>query len=244
MREEMPQAEPGGFVKTLNNMGYMTSGLDPYSQAFVDFASKGPGPALDIGAAYGVAALAALEAGAAVYANDIEPRHLRILEQRASAMDRPRLTILPGVFPDGLTFCPGSFGSILVARVLHFFDGPMIERSAEKLFEWLSAGGKVFVVAETPYLRNFKAFIPVYERRRRSGEPWPGMVDDVMAFSPGRGKSLPPRIHFLDPEILARVFLRAGFRIEKAATMPRPDFPPDLQFDGRESVGVIAEKPR
>ena len=47
----MPKPEPNGFVRTLNNMGYMTSGLDPYSQAFVDFAPGAPGPCLDVGAA-------------------------------------------------------------------------------------------------------------------------------------------------------------------------------------------------
>ena len=34
----MPEVESTGFIKTLNNMGYMTSTLDEFSQAFVDFA--------------------------------------------------------------------------------------------------------------------------------------------------------------------------------------------------------------
>jgi len=58
----MPAPEPNGFIQTLNKMGYMTSTLDRFSQAFVDFAPKAPGRALDIGAAYGVAASLALYA--------------------------------------------------------------------------------------------------------------------------------------------------------------------------------------
>jgi hypothetical protein len=50
-------------------------------------------------------------------------------------------------------------------------------------------------------------------------------------------------MHFLDPEVLARVFTAAGFIIEKAATFARPEFPKDIQLDGRESVGLIAIKP-
>ncbi len=82
---EMPVAEPNGFIKTLNNMGYMTSTLDPYSMAFADFAPAAPGPCLDVGAAYGVASLVALANGARMIANDIDGRHLRILLDRAPA---------------------------------------------------------------------------------------------------------------------------------------------------------------
>src|ERR1700741_2662682 len=82
---KMPEAEPNGFVRNLNNMGYMTSGLARYSRKFVAFAAETGRPCLDVGAAYGVATLAALEAGARVISNDIEPRHLEILRERAPA---------------------------------------------------------------------------------------------------------------------------------------------------------------
>jgi hypothetical protein len=59
----MPLAQDG-FVQTLNQMGFMTTSLDPISQRFVDFAPHAPGPALDIGAAYGVASIRLTGAGA------------------------------------------------------------------------------------------------------------------------------------------------------------------------------------
>lgn len=239
----MPAPEPNGFVKTLNNMGYMTSGLDPFSQAFTEFAAIAPGPALDIGAAYGVASLAALEKGVEVWANDCEPRHLEILATRAPAQLRQRLRLLPGRFPEDLALPAGSVGCALICRVMHFFEGPRIEESARRLFQWLAPQGKVFVVAETPYLKNFRRFIPIYESRQQANLPWPGLVEDVAAMAPERGASLPSRMHFLDPEVLSRVFTEAGFEIEQARTFARPDFPEDLQLDGRESVGLIARKP-
>lgn len=122
-------------------------------------------------------------------------------------------------------------------------SGPNLERSARILFDWLASGGRVFIVAETPYLKNFQAFIPTYEARRAAGDPWPGFVDDVMAIAPERGASLPPKMHFLDPEVLTRVFTAAGFIVEKAETFARPEFPEDIQLDGRESVGMVARKP-
>ncbi|MDO8461409.1 MAG: class I SAM-dependent methyltransferase, partial [Deltaproteobacteria bacterium] len=144
---KMPTPEANGFVKTLNNMGFMTSVLDPYSQALVDFAPQAPGPFLEIGAAYGVASLAALEKGCEVIANDMDERHLEILWDRAPKEDQKRLTLKAGAFPDAIDLKPGSVGTILVCRVLHFFTGPMIEKSLDRMFDWLAPGGKVAIIA-------------------------------------------------------------------------------------------------
>jgi SAM-dependent methyltransferase len=238
----MPDPEPNGFIKTLNNMGYMTSTLDPFSRDFVAYSVEAPGPVLDIGAAYGVATIQALKAGAAVIANDIDIRHLDILRSRVPVALRSRLTLLPGKFPDEISVPSNSIGAILVARVLHFFDGQTLELAARCLADWLAPGGKLFVVAETPYVRNFQTFIPVYESRRQSGHMYPGFVEDVMAIAPERGKSLPKQMHFLDPEVLSRVFAAASLVVERAAMFARTDFPRDIQLDGRESVGLICKK--
>lgn len=240
--KKMPDPEPNGFVKTLNNMGYMTSGLDAYSQAFVDFAPSAPGPVLDIGAAYGVASLAALNNGARVIANDIDARHLDILRERAPERLRSRLTLMPGSFPEGIDFAPGSLGAVLICRVMHFFDGPTIERAAAQVMRWLAPGGKVFAVGETPFIGTAKGFFPTYQARVKAGEPWPGIVENVGAHDPKRAGNLPSRMHLLDEATLRRVFTQAGFAIEKLGTFARPEFPPDIQLDGRESVGLIARK--
>ena len=34
--KQMPQADAGGFIKTLNNMGFMTDYLDEFSEDFVE----------------------------------------------------------------------------------------------------------------------------------------------------------------------------------------------------------------
>jgi len=209
----MPQPEPSGFIRTLNRMGY------------------------------GIASLAALRNGAAVVANDIDARHLQILRDRAPATLKRRLTLMPGDFPDGIDFSPGSLGAVLICRVIHFFDGPTIERSAAKVIRWLAPGGKVFVVGETPFIGTAKSFLPTYQARVKAGAPWPGIVKNVAAHNPKRAGNLPSRMHLLDEPTLRRVFSNAGFAIEHLATFARPDFPPDVQLDGRESVGLIARKP-
>lgn len=238
----MPRPESNGFIRTLNNMGYTTSALDLYSQAFVDFAPESPGPHLDVGAAYGIASLAALRNGATVVANDIDERHLEILRDLAPETLRSRLILLPGDFPDEIDFASNSIGAILICRVMHFFDGPTIERAAAKVMRWLAPGGKVFAVGETPFIGTAKSFFPTYQARVKAGDPWPGIVENVAAHDPKRAGNLPSRMHLLDEPTLRRVFSDAGFTIEKLATFARPEFPPDIQFDGRESIGLIARK--
>src|SRR5437762_10539501 len=99
MHDAMPPAEPNGFIPTLNKMGYMTSTLDPISADFARRAPSLPAPALEIGTAYGVLTMAALDAGARVIANDADPTHLEILRERVPESQRARLTLMPGYFP-------------------------------------------------------------------------------------------------------------------------------------------------
>ncbi|PIU17860.1 MAG: class I SAM-dependent methyltransferase [Elusimicrobia bacterium CG08_land_8_20_14_0_20_59_10] len=239
---EMPKAEEGGLTNTLNSMGTMTPSPDTFSRAFIEFAPKAPGRSLDIGAAYGVATLPALSSGASVIANDIDERHLKILFNRVPQTNRSRLELVAGEFPDKLDFPAGSLGAVLICRVMHFFDGPRIERAATKVMNWLAPGGKVFVVGETPFIGTARAFFPTYEARLKAGNPWPGVVENVAAHDPKRSGSLPALFHLLDERILGRVFTAAGFGIERLELFARPDYPADIRLDGRESVGLIAIK--
>lgn len=235
--------EKDGFIPTLNNMGFMTTSLDPFSQKIVEFAALGPGPFLEIGAAYGIACHEALKRGATVIANDIDGHHLKILSNNAPKNFRQHLSLKAGAFPDGIDFQPASLGSVLICRVLHFFDGPTIERCFKKLFAWLAPGGKLCVVVETPYLGNWSKFLPIYERRKKAGESWPGWVEDIAQYEDGGFlKNLPPVMHLLDLDIMERVAIAAGFVIEKQGYINRRNFPSFIRLDGRESMGLIARK--
>lgn len=240
---EMPPPDQFGFVGTLNQMGYMTSSLDPYSKAFVEYAKDAGGTTLEVGAAYGVATIEALKGGAKVVANDLDSRHLQILKDRTPDYLRANLSLLPGRFPDDLEIFSESLSAILISRVLHFFDGPTLEHSARELFRYLRPGGKLFVVADTPYLKPFESFLPEYFQRKASGTPWPGMIDQLRQRVTQRANQLPEFFHALDSEVLTRVFQKAGFEIEKTETFAQTQYPTDIQLDGREGVGCIAVKP-
>ena len=83
---------------------------------------------------------------------------------------------------------------------------------------------------------------PEEHLRIKAGDPWPGIVDNVAAHDPKRADILPPLMHFLDEATLRQVFSKAGFAIERLELFARPDYAPDIQLDGRESVGLIARK--
>lgn len=237
----MPEREENGFVKTLNNMGYMTSTLDPISKKFIQFSTSGKN-VLEIGAAYGIATLETLSNGAKVIANDIDSRHLDILKNRCPENLKENLTLAPGKFPDELHVPEKSVDAILICRVLHFFSGPEIERAVNIMKSWLIDGGQLFVVAETPYLKNWQTFIPDYESRKRTGERWPGFIDDVKKYEQNRSAFLPESVHWLDADVLRRTFELAGLEIVEVCTIDRQDFPVDIRLDGRESVGIVGRK--
>lgn len=243
---KMPEADQFGFVKTFNNTGYMTTYLDEFSEAWVTSVRSSKGMSADIGAAYGVATLKALaQSHGSVLAVDLDPGHLEVLRQ--SAVDQglsERLETQTANFPDGISVPDNSLENILVCRVLHFFDGSKLQKSIDWCATKLVPGGAVYLVNETPYLRNFQNFIPIYEERRVKGIEFPGFIEDVKSIAPERAPFLPPQMHLLDAEVLSRVCVKAGLEIERTAFIPRPNFPLDIQLDGRESVGVIARKPK
>jgi ubiquinone/menaquinone biosynthesis C-methylase UbiE len=243
---KIPNTEKNGFIPTLNQMGFMTSTLDSFSEEFTTFSAlpwEGTSKlSLEIGAAYGVATLKALQKGAHILANDIHEDHLTLLQERVPENLRKRLTLFPGQFPEGVELKNNSLKAILICRVLHFFNEEKLSQSLQKFVKALEPGGKIFVVTETPYLKNFLPFVPTFEKRKEEGLPLPGFVEDVMKIDPIRGQFLPKEMMVFDKDVLSHLFKSVGFHIEKCEEFARPEFPEDLRYDGRESVGLIAKK--
>ncbi len=242
----MPAAEAGGtFVPTLNKMGYMANYIDSYAREFINYSADVSSslPCLEIGAAYGKVTTEALKAGATIIANDLDWRHLQVLKNSIDPSILPKLTLLPGKFPDDIHMKSHSVAAVFASRVFHFCNPDELERALKKVFDILVFSGKFFMICETPYLGGYENFIPVFEKRKKEGDKWPGLIKDISLYNPQRGGFLPKLLHFFDPDTLSEIILRQGFLIEQVSTFARPEFPLDLQLDGRESVGLIAVKP-
>jgi len=228
------------FIPTLNKQGFATTTLDHFSEMFASFEK---GEFLEIGAAFGLTTLAALKGGASVTANDIDVRHLKHIEKEAKEKGLINLTTSLGAFPDGIKFPEGYFQKILISRVLHFFTGEEIERAIKVAYNWLRPGGKLFIVCETPFLNNWSSFLPEYEKRKKDGVKYPGEIDNPKYWEKSRTDNLPDFVHWLDKDILERIFINNGFEnLDSSYINRKGQFPSDLLLDGRESVGIVGSK--
>jgi SAM-dependent methyltransferase len=236
----LPKSSVPGLIPTLNNTGWMTEGLDEFSQAFATYAASIADESLDLGCAYGVATLPALAGGARVLACDMEPRHLEILRQRVPSEQLPRLRTQPGVMPD-IEFPAGSFGAILCARALHFLKGSDIAITILRMRQWLKPGGRIFLVADSPYVGPWYTRAARYEERKAAGCPWPGYVEDYRSLLPASSKpeQHPAFMNPLDPDILRRVVGGIGFEVLDCRWLAGAR----AGSDPRTHAGIIARKP-
>ena len=242
--------EHSGFIATHNHQGYMTTSLDCFSQNFTCCGSglKQPARLLEIGAAYGVASLAALKHGSIVVANDLDPIHLAIMASKVDSEHKQNLETVTGVFPEELEFPENYFDGALVCRVMHFFNAQRIIDSLKFLRKVIKPCGKIYIVNETPYLANWSSFIPEYETRKSKGIKWPGVIDDPAQYCPSRAGQLPSLVHWLDHETLLQALLEAGFcedEVEEIQYINRAgQFPQDMLIPGlgKESLGCCVTK--
>jgi len=213
----LPKSSVPGLIPTLNNTGWMTESLDEISLAFTDYAGSIDDESLDIGCCYGVATLAAIDKGARVFACDIEPKHLDILTRRIPDDAAGRYRSKAGAIP-AIDFDSNGFGAVLAARVLHFLSGSDIERTVAKMHDWLHPGGRLFLVADTPYIGPWRKSAGEYEQRKAAGESWPGFIANFAQYLPDSvdKAAYPSFINLLDPDILRRVCADAGFEVLEA----------------------------
>ncbi len=232
------------YERTHNQMGYMTTKLDELAHAFLDFAEKSGGPSLEIGAAFGKVALEAANRKIPITVNDLDPSHLDHMLDRASPDQKPYLTLKVGHFPNEIMLEKNTFSSILICRVLHFFPPEMWMRATNKLFDCLLPGGKLFMTNESPYFGTMREFIPIYQKRKKNGHPWPGLVLDMSYFDKARKQAVNSTINLLSKEETQATLEDIGFHIEQINYINRRGvYPDDALYDGREAIGVIAQKP-
>lgn len=248
----------GEFTKTHNpSGGFTTTPCDPVSMKFIEHAARSAkhhGKVLEIGAAFGAATLEAIEQGATVFCNDISAENLAVIKKRFMEIkgtsisstdgDDNNLVLIPGEFPDELSGLPKNyFDAILICRVLHFFTGEKIEESLAFFTKLLAPKGKIYIVCETPFLKNWQKFIPEFNNRIQAGEKWPGEINNPADFeSSGRAASLPKFVHWMTKEVLERSLKHAGLTVEQVEYINRKgQFPDDLLLPeaGKESVGAI-----
>ena len=204
----------------------------------------GPQPTvLDIGAGLGVATLPLLKAGARVIANDIDESHLQAITEGAAEIGQgAALTTVLGIFPEDLTF--RGLDAVHCSNVLHFFRGNEIIAGAQRIYEWLKPGGKMFIQVGTIFAGHIRKLAPEFEQRRCAGVVWAGETDRAKDFVLPKFRHLTPDfMNYLDGPPLVEAFERAGFTTEQAWYYTRHGLPEACMNDGRENFRYIGRKP-
>jgi len=231
--------EPG-LIKTTNVMGLMYKELSPSSKAFVDYAKHAEAPLLDVGAAYGVATIAALESGApGVIACDLSEEHLFILCASTPKALLSKLTTVLCKFPYDLTLDAQSLSAINLSNVLHFMDGNSILDSLHACWRWLKPGGKLFITVVTT--KNYPQVLPEYTKRVKAGIKWPGIFKIDFLANSSKG-ILPEYMHLFELESLRDILEEAHFSIDTIEYFCYKNYPPHFKQEGNEFLSVSATK--
>jgi SAM-dependent methyltransferase len=224
-------------------MGYMSPALDEIQEAFVKYCTMNrSGQFLDIGCGFGVATLPVIEEGCQIIGCDLEPKHLDFLKERVSVEKHSLLTLMPGHFPNNLTFPENVFDGINLSMVLHFYRPPEIGKVFKEIFFSLKPGGRLFLTTSSPYQRVLSPFVPIYETQRLV-EEWPGYISNIADYVPHRAHLLPKENIVFCIHELGRLASKFNFHIIEATFFSREGIPEDLSLDGREYSGIICEKP-
>lgn len=245
------------FIKTHNPLGgFVVKPCDIISEQFLLHAGQcyqNNGAVLEIGAGFGAASLLAGSKGVKVFCNDISAENLAVVKQLhlnqtkegiTASGDASEFILIPGDFPDELLSLPKKyFDAILISRVLHFFKGEKIDKAVSFAAKLLKPGGKLYLICETPYLKNWQRFLPEYEKRLKNNIEWPGEITNPTDYeSSGRASSLPSFVHWMTKEVLERTLERADLILDYSTYINRKEqFPDDLILSqyGKESVGII-----
>jgi len=243
--EPKPEWKVPGLKPTLNSTGFMFEVLDEFADDFIQFAGTTDDKVMDLGCAFGVVSIAAVKAGGRVIACDMEQGHLDAVHDNTPEELHDRLECVLGCLPD-VDFPAASVSAIICSRVLHFLDGSAIDQSVRKMYDWLKPGGRLYLIADTPY-GIWRRFIPVFEAKKSRGDRWPGIMiglDNYLPVAPkDRPVDGPPFMNLLDPELLTRICADAGFEVQRASYIDRSDFGKLGRMDGRENAGIFAIKP-
>ncbi|MBY0462494.1 MAG: class I SAM-dependent methyltransferase [Alphaproteobacteria bacterium] len=239
-------SKTGKSFITFNKMGFdiNSTNLSWVAEEFINFCQEYPGEyVLDVGAGYGFLSRKALSKGVFVISNDIEMQHLLYSRKKVKNPDEI-LSLFLNTTPFPYLDIPKNFlRAIILHRVLHFLPGKEVDLGLENAMTWLKKGGKVYImVMSSEHIGYREKVLPEFERRKKKGDPWPGMYLDVEEHLPDQAYSLPKQLHIMDQEILRNALERHGFEIERMGYVSMQGFGTETARDGKEAIGAIAVK--
>ncbi|OQV16135.1 hypothetical protein BV898_09770 [Hypsibius exemplaris] len=234
-----------------NDIGWAYAGAetDDYITDFVKFAATTSGPVADLGCGPGHNVKLLLNAGTkSIIANDINEDHLKKFYKTLSEEETERAVALRG---SALTLNKiiktGTLGGILAANLVHFLHPSEVRNAFRLFYELLAPGGKLCVIAFSTRCGVAVGSQDLIRQRRKDGAEWPGLVTADFQEPTKRDEASSEMVYkvLLNPEELRREAEAAGFHVEKAGFVPRPDYPAWFSIGTQPgmSSGLTAVKP-
>ena len=200
---------------------------------------------MDVGAAwYGVNTIPALQVGHIVHAVDSK-EELTALAARAKQIATDisavyfreywadRLKLHAGRIPEPYNLPDNSVDSIMMGSVLHFLTPEEVNLALAEAFRVLKPGGKIFVEAQTPYMKGLDAWRRSLrkDRAETAGDlDWPWQIHNEDRQFPTLREI--KYINLFDITRMRKALKSSGFTVEKIGYFARVDFPENKEFHG------------
>lgn len=207
-------------IKTINNMGSMSSWPNPALNLFLDLVEKTQGYFADIGTSYGYSSIEALKRGGKVLAIDLDQRHLDSLKENCPTDYLTNLETNCGHFPNEISLPLNTFDGILISRVLIFLTPQEISLALNKIYQALKAGGILFVTSPSPLRDKWRNLKAIYDQQKLEGLKWPGKIQNLWQLVPETKISLPNEIQLIDKDSLERELTKHGFNVRNCGYYP------------------------
>eukprot|EP00942_MAST-04A_sp_MAST-4A-sp1_P012064 g12064.t1 len=232
-----------GFVTTMNGYGVSLNSIDMFEEKFINEAEQLPRDSsiLEIGSAFGKVTIEALQRGSCnVCANDIDKRHLDIVEQEWKERcsnniygdeEWQRLQILHGDICQILMSnsnnalklaLPFPLRSILIANVLHFLSPSEIIFILTKFAEISKINSihgtetNLYISLDSPWHQAYKLFWPVYNFKKhilkRTCPGFQKVRYPFKAFVPERLNAV-KKYHVMEPDTLTILLNESGWNV-------------------------------
>eukprot|EP00045_Choanoeca_perplexa_P003668 m.32592 g.32592 ORF g.32592 m.32592 type:complete len:442 (+) comp12162_c0_seq4:51-1376(+) len=222
----------------------MRSWLAMLAQSLEETETK-PLPGLEIGAAYGVATLPALQLGHDIVANDRDQSQLSHHWKGFGPEGSKRLTLLHGVVPAAtMALADQSISHVLASNVMHFLTPAELRACLQDLHRIMQPGACLFIEADSPYIAGLGPLATVYGWRRWLGDSFPGSFhfNAVLRWLAPDYFAGVTHYHLLDTNVLLRELKAAGYQPETLDywSVAQDQDVGNTYHDGREILVAIA----
>ncbi len=133
---------------------------------------------------------------------------------------------------------------------MHYCSPKQLKSAISNIYNLLNPGGRVYIIAITPYVKRYVRFIPEYKRRVANNEEFPGFVmnlkdwvNEASVTPTQRNNIADEPFMFLDRVVLTRLFRQQNFNVLESKMISMRYYSSSWSLDGRELVILIAEKP-